>query len=326
MTPAGPSPFVLELLPGDGVGEEAANAAPVVGFNLGGALPPLICVRAWRREVQNYRSLAVALGPDQPIFAASPPRGDVEGDFPRDTAAWARFFMDSLGSLLQRDSISLGGWSYSGVIALEIAELLAAEGRPPRLVNLFDSIMPVAKPRGDARKRSELHKLVVAIGRGLEIQDPKVRNAFYRDYARRKSLRATKRLVRRVRSTTRRLVGRDPLPPKALSARKGAKLGEIEPLSKAIRVGYLKSRPKPSTLPVALYWTEQSQEKFGDASLGWSIRMFGDFRCHPVAGDHETLFAPENVGRLASTLEEELRLARRMERDPIAPHGRQRLS
>jgi len=304
VTAANELPPVLELRPGDGVTEATANEAPVVGFNLGGSLPPLVCFRAWRKEVDRYRSLASALGPEQPIYAASPPRGAAPSDFPRTTDEWARGFMDALGPILAREPLLLCGWSYAGVVALHVGELLAADGRPPRLVNLIDTTMPVAKPRGDRRKLGRFHGFVVQVNRGLEIQEREARAEFFRSYAKAEASRILRRYPRKLRRRLRRWTGR---PPELPGRRPGGP--PPDPLKRAIRVGYLKARPAPSRLPVALYWTEPSQAKLGDASLGWSLRMLGEFRCHPIDGSHETLFDPEHVGRLAASLGEELRRA-----------------
>lgn len=297
---------VLELMPGDGVSEEVANEAPVIGFNLSGTRPPLICFRAWRKEVDRYRSLAAALGPDQPIYAASPPRGDVVDDFPSDTEEWATGFTNALGPLLDRGPLILAGWSFSGVVALHIAETLAAKGHPPVLVILIDTIMPVAKPRGDRRKRGKLHNFIVQLNRSLEIPEPDVRRKFLFKYLKRTFKRILRSRVRNLRSLVRKVPGL------ATPPTRKAPIGErTDPLQRAIRVGYLKSRPESSTLPVVLYWTEQSKAKLGDSSLGWCLRMFGDFRCYPIDGDHTTLFDPENIERLAAALRDELSRAER---------------
>ena len=105
MTAAIDLPHILELRPGDDIAEAVANEAPVIGFHLDGSLPPLLCLRAWRKEVDRYRRLAEAFGPDQPIHAVSPPRGETVDDFPNGTDAWARHFREGLGPLLEREPV-----------------------------------------------------------------------------------------------------------------------------------------------------------------------------------------------------------------------------
>jgi hypothetical protein len=112
---------VLELRPGDGIHEATANRSPLVAFNVSGTRLPLVCVRTWRYDVDNYRNLARALGPDQPIYTASPPRGETEADFPRDTEAWAKHFSRILGPILD-------GYMRNTAEGLRFVETAAAKG------------------------------------------------------------------------------------------------------------------------------------------------------------------------------------------------------
>lgn len=309
MGDAADSHGILELRPGDGIDEELANQSPLVGFNLSGTRLPLVCVRTWRFDVDNYRNLASALGPDQPIYTASPPVGDTEADFPRDTDAWAEHFSRILGPILDRENLILVGFSYAGIVALHMAEQLAARGRPPLLVNLIDAVMPVAKPRGDARKRTRSQKFVVKLNEGMEISDRESRRKFFVDYAKGEASKVARRRFWDLQNLGRRLVGHEAQIHPKLIKKKLKAITPIDANQMAIRVAYLKSRPVNSTLPVSLYWTEQSQTKLGDSSLGWCMRMMGEFHIYPIKGDHGTLFLPENIGTFAHSLSKELERA-----------------
>ena len=303
-------PRILELEPGDEIDEATANRTPLVGFNLSGSRPPLILLRCWKHEVDQYRNLALHLGFDQPIVTASPPRVEPGVDLPLQTDAWVDCFTGLLGSHLDRDDLILGGWSYSGIVALAIGERLAVQGRPPKLINLIDSIMPVAKAVGDARKRGGFHKFVIQVNRGLELQDPETRKAFFKRYA---ELLLRRFMLRRREDAgvlKARLAGKLPAP-QISSKRIGKQKNPppIEPLKRAIRIRYLKHRPTLTGLPIALYWTEQSQRKLGDVSLGWSTRALGILHCSSIAGSHASIFDDENIEVLATAMKEELRLA-----------------
>jgi thioesterase domain-containing protein len=311
MPDAAESQNVLELRPGDGIDEDTANRSPLVAFNLSGTRLPLVCLRTWRYDVDNYRNIASALGPDQPIYTASPPMGKAELDFPRDTEAWAEHFSQVLGPILDRENLILGGWSYAGVIALYMADQLAAQGRPPLLVNLFDAIMPVAKPRGDSRKRTRFHKFVVRLNQGMEITDRESRRKFFVDHAKNYTIRITRRRFLNLGNAGRRLAGRELKADPDLVKKQLKATAPIDPNMQAIRVGFLKSRPANTSLPVALYWTEESQVKLGDSSLGWCMRALGEFHTYPIKGDHQTLFHPENIGPFADALTGELERARK---------------
>jgi thioesterase domain-containing protein len=309
---------VLELRPGDGIDEDAANRQPIVAFNLAGTRLPLVCMRTWRYDVDNYRNLAVALGPDQPIYTASPPVGTTEAEFPRDTEAWARHFSRILGPILDWENLILGGWSYAGVVALHMAEQLVARGRPPLLVNLFDAVMPVAKPRGDARKRTRFQKFVVTLNQGMEIADPVSRREFFVDYVKGQLNGFAGRRIWDLRNLGRQLVGRPAQTHPDLVRKRLKATTPVDPNMMAVRVSYLKARPADTTLPVSLYWTGESQRKLGDASLGWSMRTLGEFHSYPVAGDHQSMFHPENIHSFASALRGELARAAQRAPTPVA--------
>jgi hypothetical protein len=107
----------------------------------------------------------------------------------------------------------------------------------------------------------------------------------------------------------RRLVGREAKADPDLVKKQLKATAPIDPNMQAIRVGYLKSRPANTVLPVALYWTEESQVKLGDSSLGWCMRTLSEFHSYPIKGDHQTLFFPENIGPFADALSGELERA-----------------
>ena len=278
---------------------------PVVGFHLAGSLPPLLAVRTWSEEVENYRRLAEQLGPGQPIYTVSPPRGELASDFPTDTDAWADFCIRRFDSLLERQQVVLMGWSYAGVVALRIAERVAARGVDVRLVVLVDSTLPRKKPWGSSLKRGELHHFAVMAARWFEFDDASARGEFFRRYLRKALKRWGKKLVRP-------FVARgEPKQADAETAssieNRGSRERRLPLLMRAIRIAYLKHQARPTRLPVALFWTEESRQRAGDTSLGWSSVLQGDIEIVRVGGTHHTVFAKEHIGALATRLAGSLR-------------------
>jgi thioesterase domain-containing protein len=297
------------------------DRTPLIGFHLSGTWPPLFAVRTWSEEVESYRRLAEQLGPEQPIYTVSPPTGEKPADFPTNTEAWADFCMDRFGALLARPQVALMGWSYAGVVALRIAERLAQRGAEIPLVALVDSTLPRKKPWGSSVKRSELHHFFVMGGRMFELDDPRARRAFFLRYARKLPKRWFKKAV--LALTPRRggeRSGSDPnrsLSPAttdgaagvASIADRGAREQRMPLLMRAIRIAYLKHEARPTTLPVALYFTEESRRRTGDTALGWTSVLEGDVEVVRVAGTHHTIFAPGHVESLAPRLAQSLRYA-----------------
>ena len=293
---------VVEL----GAAEVAASELdriPLIGFNLAGSLPPIFAVRTWSEEVENYRRLAAQLGSDQPIYTVSPPTGDKPSDFPPNTDAWADYCMERFGSLLDRPSIALVGWSYAGVVALRIAERLAERGVDVRLVALIDSTLPRKKPWGSSVKRSELHHFFVMGGRLYEIDDPRARRAFFLRYARKLPKRLAKKALLAVTPSKRPVtaVASEPVSASSIANRESREQ-RMPLLMRAIRIAYLKHEARPTALPIALFTTEESRARAGDVALGWMGVLEGDVEVVRVAGTHHTIFAPGNVDVLAPRL------------------------
>lgn len=284
------------------------DRTPLIGFHLAGKLPPLFAVRTWSEEVENYRRLAAQLGPDQPIYTVSPPSGEQPSDFPTDTDAWADLCMQRFGALLERPQIALMGWSYAGVVALRIAERLAARGSDVRLVALVDSTLPRKKPWGDSVKRGELHHFFVMGERMFELDDARARRAFFWRYARKIPKRLWKRARLALTGRKAKAAARE-RPGASSIADRRSREERMPLLMRAIRIAYLKHRAQPTALPVALYWTEESRGRTGDTALGWSSVLQGDIEIVRIAGTHHTIFEPGHLETLAPRLAQSLQRA-----------------
>jgi thioesterase domain-containing protein len=310
-------PKIVEITDANALATEELDHFPLVGFNLSGRLPPLFAVRTWSEEVENYRLLAEYLGPDQPIYSVSPPTGSQPSDFPADTDEWADLCIERFGSLLDRDSIAFTGWSYAGVVALRVADRLAERGVDVRLVALVDSTLPRRKPKGDSRKRSEAHHFFVMMERMFELENAGARRLYFKRYTKKVLGRIGKRVKRGLKAVRRALRGA----PNAVeeSGASGPKKSSIRDtrsrerrtplLMRAIRVAYLKHTAKVMSVPVSLYWSEESRGRVGDASLGWPLFLRGEFECCPVPGTHHTLYEEPHVQTLARRLSQALERA-----------------
>jgi thioesterase domain-containing protein len=156
--------------------EEAAIAASVLGFHLDGSRPPLVCVRTWFKEIPHYRNLARHLGREQPLITIAPPRGGSRHEMPGSAEVWAAYAHDRLKEVGMDAPTLLGGWSFGGVVALELARTLADAGRPIARVLMIDSWRP-RKHRMEGR--SLPHKVVHHLDR-LFTLDPPRRAAYLR--------------------------------------------------------------------------------------------------------------------------------------------------
>jgi thioesterase domain-containing protein len=307
----------LLVVPAEGpIDEDTARAANVLGFHLEGALPPLVLIRTWAFEVEKHRNLAAQLGPDQPLYSIAPPRGDHVEDFPTDVDTWSNLCLKRVAPIPRGDGYWLGGWSFGGVIALEMAEKLAARDGAVRLVAMLDTRIPKQHPKTarGKRKTTRLHKISTQLSEYVSLETQEAKRAFLRERWNRRLEKTTGKL----RKQRDRLLGRDVRRRHAIQAEaaggpvfEGPGNTVMSYLKRAIRISYLKYRPHETRLPVAQFWTTQSLEAAkGDATLGWAPFLRGRFESIGVPGRHHSMFDPGHVEALSDAVARSLRHAR----------------
>src|SRR5207253_947469 len=100
--------------------------------------PPFFCVHGVFGEVLGFRDLARHLGPDQPVYGLQA-RG-LDGKQPPLTRIedMAACYLQEVRALQPAGPYSLGGVSFGGVVAYEMAQQLLAAGAEIGLLILFD--------------------------------------------------------------------------------------------------------------------------------------------------------------------------------------------
>ncbi|MDQ3174817.1 MAG: AMP-binding protein, partial [Acidobacteriota bacterium] len=140
----------------------------LVPIQPGGSKPPFYCTHAGGGEVLFYRDLARHLGSDQPFYGLQlrtlngkqMPHASVE--------EMAAHYIGEMRSLQPEGPYYLGGASFGGFVAFEMAQQLHAQGQKVALLALFDTYGPGAKflagvtarrrKLGSLRQRMELHE------------------------------------------------------------------------------------------------------------------------------------------------------------------------
>jgi amino acid adenylation domain-containing protein len=131
-----------------------------------GSKPPLVLIPPAGGSLVCYSEMARTLAPDQPVFGVEPPRGMKP---PETVEAMAAAYIRQLDSASIAQPFQLGGWSFGGVVAFEMARQFADQGRPVDLVVLLDSR---AEHKGDDPDDVEILleiARVQALARGVEI-------------------------------------------------------------------------------------------------------------------------------------------------------------
>jgi amino acid adenylation domain-containing protein len=111
-----------------------------------GALTPFFCIAGLGGDVMEMRSLALALGVNQPFFGLQYRGVDGLRAPHRDILAMAREFAKDIRQRQPHGPYYLGGFSAGGIPAYEVAQMLSAEGEPVALLALLDSLSPTLAP------------------------------------------------------------------------------------------------------------------------------------------------------------------------------------
>ncbi len=313
---------LLEVPVSGEIDRDRAATADVLVYNANGTRPPLVTIRTWSKEGGHFRALARALGPEQPIYSIAPPDFETLEAYPRTTGEWVEQLMPIVRRLDFQGEWLLGGWSFGGVLALELGERLAAEGQRIGLVLMIDTRRPKARPetKPGVRMPVRLRKLGRQIVEYSSFETRRERFAYLRE--RLDPLRGiAKRRARRERRAARAEKKRRRRAERAAAARpEGAPAeglivtrftGErMTFLQRAIHVAYLKYASHPTQLPLALMRTRESRERSGDdPGLGWWPLARGRFSVEEIEGTHWTVFDPACIESLAPRVESVLREA-----------------
>ncbi|HET7232303.1 MAG TPA: amino acid adenylation domain-containing protein [Longimicrobium sp.] len=138
---------VAELLQASTLEDMAAAIAggkrrvrlPLVALQTFGERPPLFLAHPAGGHVVCYRGLAVQLAFTQPVYALQP-RGVQDGKRPIPSVPeMAAYYVGAIRELWPQGPYRLGGWSFGGVVAWEMARQLEADGQTVELLALFDT-------------------------------------------------------------------------------------------------------------------------------------------------------------------------------------------
>ena len=252
--------------------------------------PPFYCVHSAGGHVLSYQPLADRLGDDQPVYGLEDARRL------EPAAGEAASFDTSVGELADRYAAEilafhpggpflLGGWSFGGLVAYEIARRLERSGRPVALVALLDTEIGGAEavPASDAAILAMLFAALGITEEGLAGLAPDDR------------LEAVLAALRQA----------------------GSELGEIGRERARGLLALFRSHvnahrlyaPAPYGGGVTLFRARDEVAKgtaAGEPGLAWARWAAGGVETIEVAGDHNTLVRPPQVEDLARRLRESL--------------------
>jgi acyl transferase domain-containing protein/thioesterase domain-containing protein len=253
-----------------------------------GSRPPLFFTHAIGGDVLFYERLARALGPSQPFYAFRSTLASQDTIREPIIEEMAAAYIQEMRSLFPQGPYLLGGLSFGGLLAFEMAQQLHAQGVEPGLVILLDASVPGSDtPRDAALQFSKLWQNLRHNGGSYLMQ----RAALKREYWERKYLR----LVRLFACSCYKSAGRR-LPAKL----RYALMEEMH--LRALKRYSFKPYPGKITLIRATDPRLNVLSRYKDPILGWGNLAEGELEILDVPADHMNLLLEPHVQTVAKTL------------------------
>jgi amino acid adenylation domain-containing protein len=243
----------------------AASSSSLVALQPRGSRPPFYLVHGVGGAVLRFRDLARHMGPDHPVYALQAQGLDGARPCLRRVEDMADRYLGEI--LVQQPSgpYYLGGYSFGGFVALEIAGRLIARGHEIAVLALVDTFPPA-----DTSKAALLAKF-------LRLRPTDQVSYFFR------------KLRKKIRRT---LMGVT-LPAAVQEVRRCCYQAERQ---------YV---PKPYSGRVVLFRPREKALRGSDDPLGgWGSLALGGVEVHEIPGDHGSIVDEPNARLLARRLKE----------------------
>jgi amino acid adenylation domain-containing protein len=114
----------------------------LVPIQTGGSKPPFFCIHGINGTVVRFHDLSRYLGADQPFYGLQAQGLDAGHPCHTRTEDMASHYIKEIESVQPHGPYFLGGYSFGGAIAFEMAQQLAAERQEDAVVVLFDTHFP----------------------------------------------------------------------------------------------------------------------------------------------------------------------------------------
>jgi thioesterase domain-containing protein/aryl carrier-like protein len=115
----------------------AGRPTSIVAVRTDGSRPPLFFLPGITGEARVNRHLLERLGPDQPVYGLG--QSPLDSQTADTIESIAQSLCDDVCAVCQSGPVSLVGYSFSGVLAYEVAQQLALRGRQVQLLAIIDS-------------------------------------------------------------------------------------------------------------------------------------------------------------------------------------------
>ena len=261
--------------------QELPRPSVLVEIRSGYAKHPFFCVHGAGGQVFPYNELASLLGDDQPFFGLEDQAANSSDSAYRKVKKMAAYYLEAIREIQPEGPYFIGGWSFGGIVAFEMAQEIHRQGAEIGLLALFDTTAPGV--RNDCMANREIRDF---LARDLELQQTTSQDP---------ALRA---LLGRAKSDS-------SVPPSFALPDAQRFLALFAEHVKAAQ----NYRPRPWKGTIRLFEAkERLSNQVADASVGWTPLCSAVER-YVVPGNHYSMLRAPNVQALAQSLKPHLECA-----------------
>jgi len=263
--------------------------SPLVQLQSGAGRPPLFCVHPMGGEVFCYVDLAHYLGPDQPAYGLQARAWGCAGEQETTVREMAASYLQAVKERQPQGPYFLAGWSFGGLVALEMAQQLVSAGEIIALLGIMDTdVKTHLETRLAEVEEGEPYmdwaKIILRFARpGAEIPEEELRR------------------LDRVEDQVAHAIARGVLPP-GLS---------VENAMCYVRASENNARAKnsytalPYPGPITLFRAMQGHVlRCADPTLGWRNIALGGLQVVDVPGEHDVMVELPHVAELGRKVRE----------------------
>jgi Thioesterase domains of type I polyketide synthases or non-ribosomal peptide synthetases len=276
---------------------DTRSQSPLVALQAQGSHRPFFCVHAVGGSPLSYIELARALGGEQPFYGFEA-RGLNGGAEPLETIEeMAAYYLEALRDRQPQGPYALGGWSFGGIVAFEMAQQLQNQGQEVALLAMLDSSAPGTitdfDPAEHATKLlADLTLDLISTRRNLTAVEHEKEHGVI--YGKLSGLDSDAQL----HYVLERACKANVLPPNAGVDR----VRYLLQIFRSNLIALSKYSPKIYAESIVLFRAGDVTEQVSGPALGWQDLSAKPVEIHVIPGNHYTMLAKPNVQVLADEL------------------------
>ena len=258
--------------------EWSALWSSLVPIQAGDSRPPFFCVHGAGGVIIRFHDLARHLGLEQPVYGLQAQGLDENYPCSARVEDMAAHYLKEMCSVQPHGPYYVGGYSFGGMVAFEIAQQLRAQGEETAVVVLFDTFCTSAQRKRISRNGATTLCSTVVSGMLKLVQSPpRVSQVLQTAQLIRKGIQRQWSLMR--------------VPRRLKNVRKACEQAarNYVPQTYSGRVILFRSNRWPIT-------------ELGDPYRDWNRYVMGGLEIHEVDGNHDSILLEPQVRKVAAEL------------------------